>query len=107
MKQLVFKYVFLFAFLLTSSVSAFAVQTATGPVTIWSVSQIAGFSLISVGGGGDEGGGSVLCVADATTTFGSTLMSSAATAAVQGEDVTLTCSDAGQAQQLQMTGGGD
>jgi hypothetical protein len=107
MKHLVFKYVFLFAFLFTSSLSAFAAQTATGPVAIWSVSQIPGFSLISVGGGGDGGGGSVMCAADATDTFGSTVMSSAATAAVQGTEVTLTCSDLGQAQQLQMTGGND
>lgn len=108
MKQLVFKYVFLFTFLLTSSISAFAAQTATGMVNLWSVSQTPGFSLISVGGGGDGGGGgSVFCAVDATTAFGSTLMSSAATASVQGTEVTLTCSDTGQAQQLQLVSGSD
>ncbi|WP_308367386.1 MULTISPECIES: hypothetical protein [unclassified Microbulbifer] len=106
MKQLVFKYVFLFTFLLTSSVSAFAAQTATGLVSLWSISQTPGFSLIAVDGTAN-GGNSVFCAVDATAEFGSTLMSSAATAAVQGVDVTLTCSDAGQAQQLQMLSGSD
>lgn len=107
MKYLISKYVAMCIFLIASSASVFAAQTATGPVTLWSVSQTPGFSLISVGGGGDGGGSAVLCAVDSTSTFGSTLMSSAASAAAQGAEVTLTCSDLGQAQQLQMTGGGD
>ncbi len=107
MKNLFSKYLLLVTFLLASSASVFAAQTATGPVTLWSVSQMPGFSLISVGGGGDGGGSSVLCAVDATSTFGAALMSSAASAAAQGADVTLTCSDLGQAQQLQLAAGGD
>lgn len=107
MKYLISKYLLIFTILLASSASVFAAQTATGPVTLWSVSQTPGFSLISVGGGGDGGGGSVLCMVDSTTTFGSTLMSSAASAAAQGADVSLTCTDLGQAQQLQLIAGGD
>lgn len=87
--------------------SASAAQTATGPVTVWSISQNPGFSLISVGGAGDGGTGSVLCSVDATSVFGAALMTSAASAAAQGSNVTLTCSDTGQAQQLQLTVGSD
>ena len=106
MKHVISKYIAMLT-LFALSTSVFAMQSATGPVTLWSVSQTPGFSLISVGGAGDGGGGSVLCMVDSTTTFGSTLMSSAASAAAQGADVTLTCSDLGQAQQLQLVAGGD
>lgn len=106
MRQAISRYAAMFTFLLASSAPVFAAQTANGFVSLWSVSQTPGFSLISVDGS-NNGGGSVLCMVDATTAFGSTLMSSAASASAQAADVTLTCSDLGQAQQLQLAAGSD
>lgn len=102
MKNLMTKMMIGCGVLLSLTGSAFAAQSATGPVTFWSVSTMPGFSLISVGGSGDGGGSSVLCSVDANSNFGSTVMTSAASAAAQGSDVTLQCSDAGQVLQMQL-----
>ncbi|WP_027329089.1 hypothetical protein [Marinimicrobium agarilyticum] len=107
MKRLMLKLVTVSATLFALSVPAYAAQTATGPVTLWSISETPGFSLISVGAAGDGGGASVLCTVDATTVFGAALMGAAATAAIQVADVTLTCSDTGRVQQLQLVAGSD
>ncbi len=107
MKRLMLKMVTVTATLFALSSPVYAAQTATGQVTLWSISETPGFSLISVGAAGDGGGSSVLCTVDATTVFGAALMNAAATAAVQAAEVTLTCSDLGQVQQLQLVAGGD
>lgn len=107
MKRLMLKIVTVTATLFALSAPAYAAQTATGQVTLWSISEMPGFSLISVGAAGDGGGSSVLCTVDATTVFGVALMSAAATASIQAAQVTLTCSDLGEAQQLQLGAGSD
>lgn len=107
MKRLMLKIVTVAATMFALSAPAYAAQTATGPVTLWSISETPGFSLISVGGAGDGGGSSVLCTVDATTVFGAALMGAAATASIQGVNVTLTCNDLGKAQQLQLVTGAD
>lgn len=107
MKRLMLKIATVSATLFALSAPAYAAQTATGPVTLWSISETPGFSLISVGASGDGSGSSVLCTVDATTVFGAALMSAAATAAIQSAQVSLTCSDLGQVQQLQLVAGGD